>query len=255
LPCFDPKTGQNDLNPLTQHQGGRFWTKPNSLEDKSDKKCTWKCSPRTNWNEVLTELGPENQNWRYAVSSHTLLGVQHVLVYVNSQSALDPGFEQRLRRFSQMPVTFIPYWFGVNKPPCPHLSHKQAKTTIYFTHQRALQSGFLVLSCDVDEWLQLPLSKPSYPQEPLILTAVMQAGRESPHTAALGLLETRWGPANAEERGHLFCMLRAETPSWKGDRCKQIVRTKLASGLDIPMCCPRKMKGKQLCGSIQLKFA
>jgi hypothetical protein len=29
-----------------------------------------KSSPRTNWNEVLTELGPENQNWRYAVSSH-----------------------------------------------------------------------------------------------------------------------------------------------------------------------------------------
>ena len=30
-------TGQNHLNPLTQHQGGKFWTKPNSLEDKSDK--------------------------------------------------------------------------------------------------------------------------------------------------------------------------------------------------------------------------
>jgi hypothetical protein len=23
-------TGQNDLNPFTQHQGGKFWTKPNS---------------------------------------------------------------------------------------------------------------------------------------------------------------------------------------------------------------------------------
>jgi hypothetical protein len=33
-------------------------------------KCTRKCSPRTNWNEVLTELGPETQNRRYAVSSH-----------------------------------------------------------------------------------------------------------------------------------------------------------------------------------------
>jgi hypothetical protein len=25
----------------------------------------------TYWNEVLTELGPENQSWRYAASSHS----------------------------------------------------------------------------------------------------------------------------------------------------------------------------------------
>jgi hypothetical protein len=29
--------GQNHLNPLSQHPGGKVWTKPNSLEDKSDK--------------------------------------------------------------------------------------------------------------------------------------------------------------------------------------------------------------------------
>ena len=35
--AIDEQIDQNHLNPLTQHQGGRFWTKPNSLEDKSDK--------------------------------------------------------------------------------------------------------------------------------------------------------------------------------------------------------------------------
>jgi hypothetical protein len=31
-------------------------------------------SPRTGVEAILTELGPENQNWRYAVSSHTISG-------------------------------------------------------------------------------------------------------------------------------------------------------------------------------------
>jgi hypothetical protein len=41
---------------------------PNSLADHT--KCTKKCGLRTNWNwnGVLAELGPENQNRRYAVS-------------------------------------------------------------------------------------------------------------------------------------------------------------------------------------------
>jgi hypothetical protein len=30
FPCFDQNTCQNDLNLLTQHQGGKFWPKPNS---------------------------------------------------------------------------------------------------------------------------------------------------------------------------------------------------------------------------------
>jgi hypothetical protein len=32
-------------------------------------------SPRTGVEAILTELGPENQNWRYASSSHRRLGL------------------------------------------------------------------------------------------------------------------------------------------------------------------------------------
>jgi hypothetical protein len=42
LPCFDPNTGQNRLDPLIQHQGGSFWTKPigwRTDNTKYTKKC------------------------------------------------------------------------------------------------------------------------------------------------------------------------------------------------------------------------
>jgi hypothetical protein len=36
-------------------------------------------SPRTGVEAILTELGPENQNWRYAVSSHTSFDAQNIV--------------------------------------------------------------------------------------------------------------------------------------------------------------------------------
>ena len=57
-------------DPLTQHQGESFG--PNRMAWRISLGYSDSISsPRTNRNEVLTELGPENQNRRYEVSSHS----------------------------------------------------------------------------------------------------------------------------------------------------------------------------------------
>jgi hypothetical protein len=58
-------------DPLTQHHGESFG--PNRIAWRISLGCSDSiASPRTGVEAILTELGPENQNWRYAVSSHTV---------------------------------------------------------------------------------------------------------------------------------------------------------------------------------------
>jgi hypothetical protein len=60
-------------DPLTQHQGESFG--PNRKAWRISLGCSDSISsPRTGVEAILTELGPETQNWRYAVSSHAISG-------------------------------------------------------------------------------------------------------------------------------------------------------------------------------------
>ena len=60
-------------DPLTQHQGESFG--PNRIAWRISLRCSDSISsPRTGVEAILTELGPGNQNRRYAASSHSSVG-------------------------------------------------------------------------------------------------------------------------------------------------------------------------------------
>ena len=66
LPLIPAKTTQD---PLTQHQGESFG--PNRIAWRISLGCSDSISsPRTGVEAILTELGPETQNRRYAASRH-----------------------------------------------------------------------------------------------------------------------------------------------------------------------------------------
>ena len=61
-------------DPLTQHQGESFG--PNRIAWRISLRCSDSISsPRTGVEAILTELGPENQNWRYERSSYRRVGL------------------------------------------------------------------------------------------------------------------------------------------------------------------------------------
>jgi hypothetical protein len=72
-------------DPLTQHQGESF--------DSISSPC------RTGVEAILTELGPENQNWRYAASSYSKSASFQEPVQVNHPELIaspKPSQESRL---------------------------------------------------------------------------------------------------------------------------------------------------------------
>jgi hypothetical protein len=68
LALIPPKITQD---PLTHHQGENFG--PNRMPWRICLGCFDSISsPRTGVEAILTELGPETQNWRYAASSYAV---------------------------------------------------------------------------------------------------------------------------------------------------------------------------------------
>jgi hypothetical protein len=93
-------------------------------------KCTRKCSPRTNWNEVLTELGPETQNRRHAVFSYIVNCNELMKVFVpRVQNQCTTTHNNFPNRSDQQPIKMQTIFSSYIQAPQHHKIHQIAAPT------------------------------------------------------------------------------------------------------------------------------